>query len=94
MSACKSCDQPIRWVVMASTGKRMPLDEQPRDDGNVRLLGSSDPSGLPIAEYVRGGEPASQRFVPHFASCPEADKYRKSDAKRAQRAGRRRGIFT
>jgi hypothetical protein len=94
VSSCRSCDAEIRWVMMADSGKMMPIDAHARDDGNVRLLGSIDgPSGLPLASYIRAGEVVSgqHRFVSHFATCVNADAHR-TDRQRAQRTARRRGV--
>ena len=39
---CRSCDAEIYWV-FTEHGNRMPIDADPRDDGNVALIQS--PSG-------------------------------------------------
>lgn len=80
MSVCKSCEKPIRWVVIAKTGKKMPLDVvEGRVDGTIRLLGSSDgQSGLPLAAFIERGDtvPLTNRWLSHFATCPHAAAHR------------------
>jgi hypothetical protein len=61
---CRYCDAPMRWVD-TEAGRRMPLDVEPRADGNVTIV-----SGL--GHVLTAGEdaPAGQRWMPHFATCP------------------------
>lgn len=80
MSDCRSCGAPIRWAVTA-TGKRIPLDPEPVDGGNVLLHEPID-GGESIATVV-GKAPApslfgddAPRYVSHFATCPNADQHR------------------
>lgn len=77
MSACRSCGAPVRWVI-TSRGKRMPLDAEPVDDGNVVLDMSdrNDPVAIvvpPEQILVEDGP----RYVSHFATCPNADQHRR-----------------
>jgi hypothetical protein len=65
VSACRSCGAVISWGVTAD-GKRVPLD-LPRQ-AMVAVDHLTD--GTPVVE-VRSV------FVPHFATCPDADKWRK-----------------
>jgi hypothetical protein len=64
---CTSCGAPIEWVVTAK-GSRMPLDLASSPDANIIL------DGL-IARVVKPGEGVR---TSHFASCPNADRHRKS----------------
>lgn len=88
MAECRSCGKPITWVVVAKSGKKMPLDTQQFLDGNIAPLGTSDgPSGLPLVQYVSGPPPSPQfdslypppvpRYKSHFASCPHAEEHRR-----------------
>lgn len=77
MTRCKSCGAAIRWVLSATTGRRMPLDAEPSDAGNVtvdqRMRG-------PTATVWPAGEPPpadlGPRYVSHFATCPNARRHR------------------
>lgn len=82
MPSCSSCQAPIRWVVVASTGRRMPIDPDPAANGNivfrpggseVEYVGAPRPDGGLVGDEYEG-----RRFVSHFATCPNASKHRKS----------------
>lgn len=66
---CRSCGAAVRWV-LTSTGKRMPLDLDPQENGNITL----DESGM--ASVGKTGE--GPRYVSHFASCPQAKNWRRA----------------
>jgi hypothetical protein len=80
VSDCRSCGAAIRWAVTA-TGKRIPLDPEPVDGGNI-VIDNSGPHG-PIATVVgKATQPGlfgddSPRYVSHFATCPNADRHRR-----------------
>lgn len=61
MAECNSCGAPIRWVVVAKSGKKMPLDRDPVANGNIVMLATKDgASGLDLVEYdalMSGGAP-------------------------------------
>lgn len=70
------CGAEIVWAVVDASGKRIPLDPLPIDNGNIAYL-SSDTDHV---EYVMpGGGLFEERmlFVSHFATCPNADQFRK-----------------
>lgn len=75
---CRSCRAPVVWAV-AETGRRMPFDPDPRPDGEWRLAAS--PAGrLPRAVHVpeaRRAALAGELLAPHWASCPDADRWRR-----------------
>lgn len=66
-STCRSCGAPIVWVVMFPSGKRMPLDAKPIS-GLIRVEPGSPPTGHAYGE---------QRYLSHFATCPNAAQHRK-----------------
>lgn len=61
MAECNSCGAPIQWVVVAKSGKKMPIDLRPVRDGNIVKLASHDgETGLDLVEYdalLPGGAP-------------------------------------
>jgi hypothetical protein len=74
VGACRSCAAPVYWGVTSSTGKRMPVDAQPRDNGNIVLDFDADPIlityvGKPTAQLSL--EETQDRYVSHFATCPD-----------------------
>ena len=84
ITTCKSCGAEIVWVETAN-GKRMPCDAaevaywaRPKAKGRV-MLGT----GYVISCDFRGeGPPTGLGRVPHWATCPNADRHRKGGAMR------------
>lgn len=74
---CRSCRKPILWAE-TEKGRRIPIDPDPVSDGNV-VLQRRDGFRPPLA-IVRFVIPTGDgpRFKSHFATCPEASKFRKS----------------
>lgn len=75
MNRCQSCDAPLRWARTVK-GKRMPLDRDPDPKGNVTL----DERGVvhvhPPAEVARLLAAGRLIFMPHHATCPNAQEHR------------------
>lgn len=68
---CHSCGAQIAWV-QTIAGKWMPLDPDPRDDGNVRL----DKDGVAfVGNDMRAADPPT--YVSHFATCTHPQRHRK-----------------
>jgi hypothetical protein len=62
---CKSCSAHVLWVVTES-GARMPLDAEPERRFVV------DSGTNPMRARVRN------TYVSHFATCPNAERWRKT----------------
>lgn len=77
MSAtCESCRAPIRWA-QTEKGKLIPIDYEPVRGGNL-LLVALDPRDAPLARPATAQDSDTlERFVSHFASCPNADRHRR-----------------
>lgn len=74
MSACRGCGAPIRWV-RTEHGNLMPIDPDPDPDGNVELvddLGEELVAIVHAQPTLTGGD----RWMPHHATCPDADQFR------------------
>lgn len=73
-SRCRSCDAPIVWS-HTSAGKALPLDADPDPSGSIQLR----PDGLAITMGPLDAEwsPDQPRYIPHFATCPHADRWRR-----------------
>lgn len=70
MIPCRACRATVLWVRMPS-GKVMPVDPEPDDDGNVAAM--RDGRGVWIGHVLAAGErtlPYEKRFMTHFATCP------------------------
>lgn len=74
---CRSCGAEIIWTV-TERGKRMPVDAEPRPDGNIRLEQST--AGAPLtAVYSRASLLSmEERHTSHFATCPQSGQWRRS----------------
>lgn len=66
---CSSCKRSVFWVVMAKSGKRMPVDIAPAANGTI-VIGAD---GMGYIDRNAG----RAKFVSHFASCPNAAKHRR-----------------
>lgn len=69
---CALCDAEILWARSTKTGKAMPLDPAPTDDGNLAVY--KDHTGRINARVLKAGEePESyeKRGKAHFATCPK-----------------------
>ena len=78
---CRGCRAPITWAVTQAKGRRIPLNLEPADDGNLLMTGAIDAkTGAPIVRAIARDEvvaPARARYLSHFATCPTARTFRK-----------------
>lgn len=90
MATCEGrggCGAPIEWRVNDKTNKSAPVNQLPDPTGNVTLPDDTHYHVLTKAElhafdersFFDGDEPV--RYTLHFATCPNADKFRRRDAK-------------
>ncbi|MCA9676771.1 MAG: hypothetical protein KC464_17185 [Myxococcales bacterium] len=78
---CRSerCRAPILWARTAA-GEPMPVDVDPSPDGELDLVdGRVYPYGLEAAAAKR------PRYRAHWASCPDADDFRRAGGGRPRR---------
>lgn len=79
MSTCKSCGARIVWI-QTHSGKWMPADEgiipykQSETGKNVVITDKGD---VIHCDFEFEGLPTGLARIPHFATCPNADKHRK-----------------
>lgn len=72
---CRSCQAELHWAKWLESGKAVPIDRKPHVNGNIVL--TLKPSGALIAEkYDHIKHAGRNRYVSHFATCPEAGKWR------------------
>lgn len=74
MSICRSCGAPVVWA-RTSTGGSMPVDADPSPVGNVELV---DDDGI-LRATVHSQPPlgVDDLYVSHFATCPDANDWRR-----------------
>lgn len=72
MPMCKTCQKPIVWATTLS-GQAIPLDPEPRKDGNIVLINGT--AHYATSDALRSMSP---RHVAHFVTCPNANGHRKS----------------
>ncbi len=78
MSLCRSCGQKIDWI-KTERGKNMPVDPDylhwnDAEDGDVII----DASGHVLTVNSKLSRPNVKGRMSHFATCPQADRWRKS----------------
>lgn len=81
--SCRECGAPLRFVVMAETGKAMPVNAIPNPAGNVaaRWTGERWAAGY----VLKAGEqpkPGYKAFRAHWADC-RTDEPKKSRSESA-----------
>lgn len=70
MPRCKSCKQPIQWVV-TQFDKKLPIDPEPHPNGNIML--KNDGAAVVVTPDYPG-----TKYLSHFATCPNAKQHRKA----------------
>ncbi len=67
ISKCNSCDAEIRWVKMAGTGKRIPVNASPGDRGSLFVDWLARVATPAPVTTDPTNEPG--RWFPHFDTC-------------------------
>jgi hypothetical protein len=74
---CRSCGAPVIWAVSAY-GRKLPVDAHPAEAGQWWLTTDDPRATVPNFRRVDLYTPAAApRYTSHFATCPQADKWRK-----------------
>jgi hypothetical protein len=81
MSAtCRSCGAAVIWLAISPGARAMPIDAEPHADGNV-LADLVTRRGIVLSagslEVVRIDTPDEPLYRSHFATCPDADAWRR-----------------
>ncbi len=75
MAACKKCRNPIKFVTNIETGRRIPVDAVPDEDGNVAAT-MSDLRELVGRVLHKNEKPPDEWvvYMPHHATCRFSDR--------------------
>lgn len=69
-AVCQSCGAPIHWT---RTEHGRPIPVEPARDGNLVYLDGADQ----VVKYLPLFHVGRERWRAHFATCPDADAWRK-----------------
>lgn len=70
VSACRSCGAEVVWLRHAVTGTLMPVDPDPRSDGNVARNGTTFRIVGAKEKYT------GDLYRSHFVTCPDRAAWR------------------
>lgn len=70
LAPCSSCGAQIRWARVKLSGRRMPLDPDPHEAGNVELLDEWYPDGCQAARVISSKRAAD---APTLFDDPDLD---------------------
>lgn len=75
---CRSCGRPILWAKVHITETPIPLDPNPRPDGNIILRPKRPYVEVATTTQIKEAKKNStDLYVTHFATCPNAEKHRR-----------------
>lgn len=83
LTSCKSCRAAIAFVRLPS-GRRLPINPTPTDNGNVHVTGShldTEPAARVInsqTDSLFDNAATTPTYTSHFATCPNANQHRRS----------------
>jgi hypothetical protein len=78
-SRCRKCNARIIWARSAASDRWMPMDAEPSAKGSFVLMGWDDPPVATKLDTNASDDPLApirDRYVCHFATCPNADEFR------------------
>lgn len=73
---CRSCQAPVRFVRMVPSGRYNPLNPEPREDGNVRILADGRGQALTKVALEQARAEGVPLYLSHFANCPQRGAWR------------------
>lgn len=76
---CRGCGAPIIWAVTPN-GKRIPINPEPHPTGNIELDTTHRPTRATV--HSQGPLGVDTLYLAHFATCPNADRFRKRQTNR------------
>ncbi len=73
ISTCRGCGAPILWLI-SPKDKLTPIDPAPTARGNLRI---DLDYGVWLMILNFGEVPPEERYISHFATCPNAKEFRR-----------------
>lgn len=89
VSKCRSCKAAIIWAI-TEKGVRIPLDAEPNLKGNMTFDSVTVERDGHMVEENRSRaispllEPGVTRYMPHHATCPHGDHWRRSKSRQGR----------
>jgi len=77
ISKCRSCGAAIKWVTMAVSGKKNPIDAEPSPKGNIDVTAAGYATVLSEEYAEKARDAGIDLYVSHFATCPNSKQHRK-----------------
>lgn len=74
---CRDCGAEMLWAKWKDSGKGIPLDAEPTAKGDLVLHDDGTVEKLKGLELDAARERGDELFLTHFATCPNADSFRK-----------------
>lgn len=72
LARCRRCNALVRWAVTAAGRKAIPLDPAPDPRGNCYFDVEGLVHVLGAQRGLFGDDVPGVRYVPHWATCPDA----------------------
>lgn len=76
---CRACGARIVMVRHVRTGKVAPVDEVPAERGNIEIDFDAGTYRILPAEELEARQGTGVYHTSHFATCPEAGRFRDAD---------------
>ncbi len=77
-NTCRSCGAEIKWVTLHKTGKSHPINPTEVIESQKGTFVVQWPDGaFSILSNLGDFDPYKKYYTSHFATCPQADKWRK-----------------
>lgn len=72
-SKCSTCGAPVIRGLKTPAGKSAILDREPREDGNIEILGGK---AVTLTAVVKAAPPSGPRYVSHWATCKDREDWK------------------
>lgn len=77
VSRCHSCQARIRWAILMPSERHMPLDADPAATGTIAFQSDNERARVLTKAEIAEAAGKVPLFISHFATCPQATKYRR-----------------